>query len=250
MTLLYIPKGRAREYANLAANLYRGCAHRCQYCFGPDVLHIKKEDFHATPSPRTNALQLLEKELQTRDPALAGEVVLLSFTTDPYQPINQEYRLTRSAIELLHRYGHPVCILTKGGLRSTVDFDLFQPGDQYATTLVFTDEHLQQRYESGAAPTADRIAALQQAHDAGIFTWVSLEPVIAPRQTIQLIRETCDFVDHYKVGTLNHNYSDSPTYIPEAASIDWELFAIEVQNLLSRSKKSFYLKEDLRRWMS
>ncbi len=249
MTILYIPKGRAKEYANLAANLYRGCGHRCQYCFGPAVLHIDQDEF-SRPAPRTNALQLLENDLQTRDPALAGETVLLSFTTDPYQPINQEYRITRSAIELLHRYGHPVCVLTKGGLRSTVDFDLFQPGDQYAATLTFTDDVLQQKYEPGAAPTAERLAALQQAHDEGIFTWVSLEPVIAPRQSIQLIRETCEYVDHYKVGTLNHNNPNSPAYIPEAAEIDWEMFAIEAQSLLSRLKKSYYLKEDLRRWMS
>ncbi len=249
MTILYVPGGRAREYASLAANLYRGCDHGCWYCFGPAALHMDRDTF-GRPSPRTNAIALMEKDLQALPAEHAGEAVLLSFTCDPYQKIDEEYRLTRAAIELLHRYDHPVSILTKGGLRSTVDFDLFRPGDQYAATLVFTDEQLQQKYEPAAAPTAERIAALQMAHDEGIFTWVSLEPVIAPRQTLQLIRETCEFVDHYKVGTLNHNNPMLPTYIPEAADIDWGMFGVEAQILLGRLGKSYYLKEDLRRCMA
>jgi len=249
MSILYAPSGRAQEYSKLAANLYRGCAHGCQYCFGPDQLHMNRDEF-GKPIPRSNAIALLEKDLQKLDPSLAGESVLLSFTCDPYQPINDAYHLTRDAIELLHSYEMPVTILTKGGFRSTVDFDLFQPGDQYATTLTFMDVALQEKYEPGAAPMADRIAALQQAHDGGIFTWVSLEPVICPRQTLQLIHETADFVDHYKVGILNHNDPDSPTYIPEARNIDWELFGMEVVSLFSRMRKSYYIKDDLRRCMS
>ena len=250
MSILYSPKGRAREYGLLAAAPFRGCPFKCRYCFNPFMLHRTPEEF-AQASPRYEVLKILEKELQQLDdPALKNERVLLSFTCDPYPEFDEITGLTRSVIELLHRYDHPVCILTKAGLRSTRDFDLFRPGDQYATTLTFTDEEMRQRIEPGAAPMEERIKALQIAHDEGIFTWVSCEPVIMPRQTLQLIRETADFVDHFKVGKLNHNYRDSPQYIPEAEGINWAMFGAEAIDLLQQLNKSYYIKDDLKRCMT
>lgn len=255
MSILYVPKGRALEYARLAANPFRGCPHGCKYCFGPEALHIKPEEF-AQGHARFDVLRILEKELQQceadpyADIDYPHERVLLSFTCDPYPEFDVKTKLTRSVIELLHRYEHPVCILTKGGLRSLRDLDLLGPEDQYATTLTFTDDQLRQKYEPGAAPMEERIAVLQEVHDQGIFTWVSCEPVIMPRQTLQLIRQTARFVDHYKVGKLNHNYPDRPTYIPEAEGINWAMFGSEAMDLLQALGKSYYIKDDLRRCMA
>jgi DNA repair photolyase len=251
MSILYIPQGRALEYAVLAAAPFRGCPYRCRYCFNPNALHQTPEEF-AKAKPRYEVLKLQEKELQQcTDPAYKNERVLLSFTCDPYPPFDAKPALTRSVIELLHRYDHPVCILTKGGFLSRRDLDLLGPGDQYATSLVFKDEFLRQKYEPGAAPTADRIAVLQEAHDMGIFTWVSCEPVIMPRQTLQLIRDTHTFVDHYKVGKLNHNSLDNPEqYIPEAEGINWAMFGSEAMDLLQQLKVRYYIKTDLRRCMA
>jgi len=251
MSILYVPKGRAWEYARLAASPFRGCPFRCYYCFNPDALHQTPEEF-AQVKPRYDLLKILERDLQQcTDPAYKNERVLLSFTCDPYPAFDEKTGLTRSVIELLHRYDHPVCILTKGGLRSTRDFDLFRPGDQYATTLTFTDEAMRQKIEPGAAPTEERIQALAIAHDAGIFTWVSCEPVIMPRQTLQLIRETAGFVDHFKVGMLNHNDDPAhPQHIPEAAGINWALFGSEAIDVLQQLGKSYYIKTDLRRCMA
>ncbi len=256
MSILYRPKGRAREYALLAANGFRGCPHGCWYCFGPNVLHIKPEDF-AQAHSRSDVLKILEKELQQceYDPFdengidYKTERVLLSFTCDPYPDFDMKPALTRSMIELIHQYGHPVCILTKGGIRSLRDLDLLGKGDQYATTLTFTDETLREKYEPHAAPTDERIAVLHEAHDQGIFTWVSCEPVIMPRQTLQLIRRTERFVDHYKVGKLNHNNPESPAFIKEAEGINWAMFGSEAIDLLQSLKKSYYIKDDLKRCM-
>lgn len=251
VSMLYVPQGRAREYADLAVNLFRGCPHRCRYCFGPNSLHIDREVFHSRARPRSGVLKILEKDLQQCEPDLAGKRVLLCFTCDPYPAGIDETtpRLTRSAIELLHQYGHPVDILTKGGLRSMRDFDLFGKDDRYAATLTFLDDSYRVIIEPGAATVADRLIALKTAHDAGISTWASLEPVIWPRQTLQLIYETADYVDHYKVGKLNHNEPGSPSYITEAEGIDWEMFGIEAETLLQRLRKSYYIKDDLRRCM-
>lgn len=249
MSILYIPKGRAMEYSLLAASGFLGCPHCCLYCFNPNGLHKTAEEFGKVKH-RYKVLEILENDLKhLTDPAFKNERVLLSFTCDPY-PSGIDTMVTRDMIELLHRYDHPVCILTKGGLRSLRDLDLLGKNDQYATTLTFTDETLREKYEPGAAPAAERIAVLQEAHDQGIFTWVSCEPVIMPRQTLQLIRDTARYVDHFKVGKLNHNNPDNPQYIPEASGIDWAMFGSEAIDLLQRLRKSYYIKNDLRRCMA
>ncbi len=127
MSIIYEPKGRAREYAPLAANLYKGCEHGCKYCFAPDATFTDRERFHSAVTVRVDGLKQLEKD------ALAlkgsGKRVLLSFTTDPYQPLETEQGITRQAIQILHRYGLFVEILTKGDSRAIRDFDLLGSGD-------------------------------------------------------------------------------------------------------------------------
>ena len=88
-SVIYEPRGKAREYSQLAANLYRGCGHRCVYCYAPDSTHATKKDFHI-PKPRENVLEKLildSKELQ-RERSTA--LVLLCFTCDPYQQIDND----------------------------------------------------------------------------------------------------------------------------------------------------------------
>lgn len=113
MSIIYEPKGRALEYAPLAANLYRGCGHSCSYCYAPAALRMKRDEFYGNPQPRAGVLEQLEKDARK----LAGDArpVLLCFTCDPYQPINDEHQLTRRAIEILNGEGLAVHILTKRG---------------------------------------------------------------------------------------------------------------------------------------
>ena len=62
MCIIYEPRGKAREYCPLAANLYLSCPHGCTYCFGPAVLKKKKQVFHGPVQPKRNALDRLEKD--------------------------------------------------------------------------------------------------------------------------------------------------------------------------------------------
>jgi len=62
MNIIYEPKGRAREYAELAANLYSGCAHGCEYCYAPGALRVNRTDFRLCVKPRKDCLQQLEKD--------------------------------------------------------------------------------------------------------------------------------------------------------------------------------------------
>ena len=236
MGVIYEPTGRAREYAALAANLYAGCEHGCQYCYAPEALRRNRQEFHERVYPRNNVLKQLELDAKR----IGGQPtyrVLLSFSTDPYQPCDEAHQLTRSAIRILHDNGIRVQILTKGGIRAIRDFDLLTDQDAFASTLTFTDEADSRRWEPQAALPADRYKALQEAHSHGIPTWVSLEPVVSVEQTLQIILDTHRYVDLYKVGMLNHHQL--------TRSIDWSVFHGLAVELLNRLGKQYYVKRDL-----
>lgn len=234
---IYQPKGRAAEYSPLALNLYRGCGHKCYYCYAPHITQTPDAEFH-NPKPRANVIRDLHRGAKALAESGKIQPVLLCFICDPYQPIDNEFQLTRQAIQVLHSYNIPVQILTKGGLKALRDFDLLGPDDAFAVTLTFTDAELSRQYEPEAALPLDRISSLAAAKKAGIKTWVSLEPVINPMQTLELIRMTHDFVDLFKVGKLN--------YDPLAKHINWNKFAHAAIETLEKYNCRYYLKQDLR----
>ena len=241
MPVIYEPKGKALEYAPLAVNLYDGCQHGCTYCYAPDVLHKDKAQF-IDAKPRLDIIARLSKEAPKRPQAGNKASVLLCFTCDPYQPLEDTHMITRRAINILHAHGYAVSILTKGGHRATRDFDLLTDEDLFGTTLTFIDEGDSKHWEPGAALPGDRLRALQIAHDHGIRTWVSLEPVIDPRQTLELISATHKYVDEFKVGKWNHD--------PRAADIDWRKFGHDAINLLENLGKKYYIKADLKKHLN
>jgi len=241
MSTIYQPKGRAGEYSKWALNLYGGCGHGCRYCYAPTVRNLKPEEFHSNIYPYPNILRRLEIDCN-RYRAKISTPIMLCFTSDPYQPADVEFRITRQAIELLKRYGFRVCILTKGGLRATRDLDLLQAGkDVMACTLTFTDPVRSSKWEPHAAPPEERFELLRKAKEEGLSTWASLEPVIDPRQSLEIIRRTHEYVDLYKVGTWN--------YDARSGKIDWHTFAAAVIDTLAGLGCNWYIKNDLARYL-
>ncbi len=237
--VIYIPKGRAFEYAELAINLYTGCDHRCEYCYAPAALRTTPEK-HAVPKLRKDLIDNLRKDADKLEKAGDKRQILLCFSCDPYQKFNDDYCMTRRALKLLFSRNLNVVILTKGGERSTQDFDVLLLNKEkikYGATLVFADDAEALKREPGAAPTSGRIAALKKAHDLGIKTWVSLEPVFSCADTLELINRTHKFVDEYKVGILNRH--------PHSKTINWHKFKIDVIEKLESLKKPYYIKKDL-----
>lgn len=239
-SLIYQPKGRAREYAALSCNVYSGCGHGCTYCYGASATRKPMEVFHR-PGLRPNFLPRLRKEAAKYQAAGVKAQVLLCFTCDPYQPLDVEEQVTRETIKIIKEAGLNVCILTKGGSRALRDIDLLGEGDAFATTLTFLDDTRSLEWEPSAALPADRIATLRKFHEAGIDTWVSLEPVIDPAEALKIIHQTHEFVDLYKVGTWN--------YDPRAQAIDWHQFVHEAIALLESLGKEYYIKADLRKYL-
>jgi DNA repair photolyase len=233
---IYAPKGQAGEYAKLAANPYRGCGHKCLYCYVPSVLRMSREEFDAGAVERDGFIEHLIKDAKKYQALGITEQVMLSFTTDPYHPFDTS--LTRETIEVLIEHGLSFCTLTKGGSRALRDLDLFRADrDAFASSLTLLDEAASAKWEAGAATPADRIATLRAFHEAGIYTWVSLEPVLDPEVTLEIIRQTYTFIDLYKVGRIN--------YSPLTKRTDWRKFTERAVELLDASGCDRYFKEDL-----
>lgn len=226
---IYSPKGKAAEYSHLALNHYTGCGHQCTYCY-------LRTRYGADPEPKAKVgiFERLKYQMAT----LSGtkERVLLSFSSDPYQPLNAGLGLTRQCLALLYYNNVPFQVLTKGALAAANDFDLYRHCDAFAVTLTLLDERWKE-WEPKAGEPASRMAALREAKQAGIETWVSLEPVIDPEQSLKIIEETHEYVDLYKIGTLN--------YVTPPSPIDWRAFGREAIALCERFGKPYCIKSDL-----
>ncbi|HDY87414.1 MAG TPA: radical SAM protein [bacterium] len=232
MKVIYEPAGRAKEYCDLALNIYTGCDHACKYCYAPQVIHRTREEYKNV-YPRKQILTNVRNEAHQ----FKGREVLLSFISDPYPTLEIEYKVTRRIIETFVKEGVVPVILTKSSFADR-DFDLLkQANGRYGTTLTFSDEIKSKEWEPGAGTPAERILNLRKAKEQGIRTWVSLEPVIVPKETLKIIDLTWEFVDEYKVGKLN--------YLPEAQRIDWEWFLKNVKEKLDGYGKTYYIKRDL-----
>jgi len=239
MSIIYQPSGKAREYCDLAANLYAGCSHGCSYCYAPAALRRKPEAFHRAAIRPVDVLRQIEKEA----PAYAGQEVHLCFTCDPYQPIEREFRLTRQTLEIFTRHNIRARILTKGGHRCLDDLDQIKANRAIVgATLTFISDADSRAWEPGAMLPLNRIMTLSALKAAGVETWASLEPVIDPEQTLEIIRQTHTFVDTYKVGRWNYDKA--------ANAIDWAKFAAEAVALLDRFGCRYYIKDDLRKYLA
>lgn len=233
---IYVPAGQAGEYAPLATNPYRGCGHRCAYCYVPRVLRMDRAEFDAGAVPRRNYLAGLCKDAAKYQAAGVSDQVMLSFTTDPYHPGDTD--LTRETLQILQTHGLGICTLTKGGTRALRDIDLFRPDrDAFASTLTSLDDGFSTKWERGAALPGDRLNALRTFHDRGIFTWVSLEPTIDCESSLAIVQATHEFVDLYKVGRVN--------YLPITKTTDWQQYTLRMVDLLNRLGKAHYVKMDL-----
>jgi len=238
MSIIYRPAGRAGEYSEYAVNLYGGCDHHCPYCYVPLARHITPEKFYAAgATPYKDVLKKLAADCRRLQGTITTPI-MLSFTSDAYQLSEVEHQTTRHAIRELKDHGFRVCILTKGGMRATRDFDLLDAGDVMAATLTLINEADSRKWEPQAALPSERIEFLKAAKQHGMETWASLEPVIDPDQTLKLIEATRGIIDLYKIGTINYCKAVS-------GKIDWSAFVNEAVAAVIDGDQAYYLKDDL-----
>lgn len=239
--IIYETSGRAQEYYPLGCHIYKGCTHGCVYCYNTTQRRpgaVDPKTFYHAGMPEAGYIAQLEADADRLAGSGDNRRIMLSFTCDPYQPLDNEMQLTRKALLVLKYRRLPVAILTKGGKSSLRDFDLLEPPDEYGITLTGGAITASQ-FEPGSAPPDERIVVLKQAKEAWLRTWVSFEPVLYPAETLKLIELVAPFTDIIRVGKLNH--------IPPPAPVMWGEFCWQALALLKKLNATYYLKKDLTR---
>jgi DNA repair photolyase len=165
-------------------NPYRGCEHGCIYCFArPTHAYLGMSpgiDFESRLFAKPNAAELLAKELSA--PGYTPKTIAMGTNTDPYQPIEKKLRITRSILEVLREFRHPVGIVTKSPLvLRDIDIlgDMAEMGlAKIALSVTTLDRKLARMMEQRAGTPPRRLQAIKGLSDAGIPTGVMFAPVI------------------------------------------------------------------------
>ncbi|WP_146211784.1 PA0069 family radical SAM protein [Mesorhizobium loti] len=165
-------------------NPYRGCEHGCVYCFArPTHAFMGLSpglDFESKLFAKPDAACLLDKEL-SKD-GYQPRTIAIGTNTDPYQPIEKQYRIMREILEVLEARGHPVGIVTKSAL-VTRDIDILSRMAErglakVALSVTTLDRMLARTMEPRASTPTKRLEAIRQLSDAGIPASVMVAPII------------------------------------------------------------------------
>jgi DNA repair photolyase len=165
-------------------NPYAGCVHRCTFCFAVQYRVIAEQgtqqDFGTRLFIKTNFLHVLAQEL--RRPSLQGEHLTLGTATDPYQPVEGRYKLTRGALTLLCQHRNPVSLLTKSPM-IVRDVDILAdlargPGATVFFSITTVDLDLWRTVEPGTANPFHRLRAMRTLRQAGVPAGVFMAPVL------------------------------------------------------------------------
>ena len=165
-------------------NPYRGCTHACHYCFARRYQTQFElgagDDFASLILVKRNLVEVLRRELD--HPSWRREQVALGTATDPYQPIEGHYRLTRGSLEALARSSTPVGVVTKGPM-VVRDRDVLADLCRTTRSVVYVsvptvDDDAWRALEPGTAPPLQRLRAVRAMADAGVNVGVLMAPIV------------------------------------------------------------------------
>ncbi len=169
---------------NASINVYRGCEHGCIYCYArPNHEYLGFSaglDFETKIMVKMDAPELLRRELSSRK--WKPQVIAMSGVTDPFQPAERRFKLTRRCLEVLAEFRNPVGIVTKNHL-VTRDIDYLGELARHNAAVVFVslttlDTNLRKIMEPRTSPPASRLSAISELRKAGIPVGVMLAPII------------------------------------------------------------------------
>jgi DNA repair photolyase len=156
-------------------NPYRGCEHSCKYCYAPNIIRVPRSAWGSFVEVKKNIPTILSKELKRTKPGLVG----ISSVTDPYQPLEEKYRVTRYCLEQLLKNNFPISIITKSPLILR-DIDLLKKFSHSEITISIStlDVNLSRLIEPKAPTIGQRLDALTKLSSEGFNTYAFLGPLL------------------------------------------------------------------------
>ena len=186
-------------------NPYTGCQHGCSYCYARFMKRFTghKEPWGQFVDVKVNAPELLEREIAKKKKGR----VWISGVSDPYQPLEAKYKLTRRCLEILARNDWPVTVQTRSP-QVLRDNDVFERGREFEVGLSFTtaDDNCRMLFEPNAPPIEGRIEALDELHRAGIVTYAMIAPILPGAEGLP--EKLAGKVDHVLLDRMNYHYAD------------------------------------------
>jgi DNA repair photolyase len=221
-------------------NPYVGCSHGCTYCYASFMKRFTghREPWGSFVDVKTNAPALLERELGK---ARRG-TIMLSSVTDPYQPLEATFRVTRACLRVLAGSDFPVHILTKSPLvRRDVDLLKTFKDVRVGITITTGSEAVRRVFEPRTPPISARIEALERLHGEGLSTYAFIGPVL-PLEPEALAARIAPFVERVLIDAMNYPTKTVAIYRRERGFEEW-LDRSFVEAIMERLKKAFAPRE-------
>ncbi|RJP74483.1 MAG: radical SAM protein [Ignavibacteriales bacterium] len=186
-------------------NPYTGCQHNCLYCY---ARFMKKYTGHEEPwgqfvDVKINAPDLLMREVVKKKIG----TIWISGVCDPYQPLEEKYKLTRKCLEILVEHNWPVVIQTRSSLVLR-DMDILMKGKSLEAGLSITtaDDNIRKLFEPNAPSIEERINTLDELHKVGIRTYAMIAPMLPKAE--ELAEMLDGKVDYVLFDRMNYHYAD------------------------------------------
>ncbi|OYT60742.1 radical SAM protein, partial [Euryarchaeota archaeon ex4484_178] len=146
------------ESTDYALNPYKGCEHRCVYCYSPYVIHMPLEEWNGVVYVKRNLPTVLDKELKKKK-----GFITIGTVTDAYQPAEKKYEITRKSLEVLRRHRRDISILTKSSLILR-DIDIIEriPHAEIGVTITTLQEEWRRKIEPNASSIDERLRILEE----------------------------------------------------------------------------------------
>jgi DNA repair photolyase len=208
-----VPEGRGQYYLNP----YVGCMIGCSFCYVADRADLSRALGGASAAPwgkyvdvKVNAAEVLRREVREHPP---GVVRISPILTDPYQPLERRYRITRACLEVLLEAGYSPVLLTRAA-RVQEDLDLLArfPSAAVGISIPTDDDRVRSHFEPGADPIDARIAALAAVHAAGVRTCAVIQPVL-PMNAARLVDSLSPLVSAVRIDRMHRMDRAIATYV-------------------------------------
>jgi len=183
-------------------NPYTGCSHGCKYCYATFMKRFTGhgEAWGSFVDVKINAPEVLHRQLKN---AARGNV-MISSVTDPYQAIENQFKITRRCLEVLSTYQFPVSILTKSSLVLR-DLDLIKKFKEIEVGITITtdDDKIREIFEPNAPSIETRIHALKELYESGIKTYAFIGPLL-PLNPEALAEKIGPYIQSVLIDRMNY----------------------------------------------